>query len=167
MDDQNGSPFRSLPARRARRASSHRRFGATARYLPAYSPDLNPIVMAFSKLKAALRQLFPSCCARPISPIACSKTTPRSSTLASSYGVAFSTSSVASTPSPAVIGLLPVNQSEVWYYFSCWRSALGKRLKLPRVPDVAIRFGEAGLLKDAAAPDAHEISNLNCRQTGQ
>jgi transposase len=29
--------------------------GATLRYLPAYSPDLNPIEMAFSKLKAALR----------------------------------------------------------------------------------------------------------------
>src|SRR5665647_2907647 len=30
--------------------------GATLRYLPAYSPDLNPIEMAFSKLKAALRK---------------------------------------------------------------------------------------------------------------
>ncbi len=30
--------------------------GATVRYLPAYSPDLNPIEMAFSKLKAHLRQ---------------------------------------------------------------------------------------------------------------
>jgi len=29
--------------------------GATARYLPAYSPDLNPIEQLFSKLKAALR----------------------------------------------------------------------------------------------------------------
>src|ERR1700682_1529531 len=55
-------------------------------------------------------------CARPISPTACSKTTPQSSTLASSHGVAFSTSSVASSPSPAVIGLLQVNHSEVWYY---------------------------------------------------
>src|ERR1700681_216462 len=54
-------------------------------------------------------------CARPISPTACSKTTPQSSTLASSHGVAFSTSSVASSPSPAGIGLLPVNHSEVWY----------------------------------------------------
>jgi transposase len=26
------------------------------RYLPAYSPDLNPIEQAFSKLKAALRK---------------------------------------------------------------------------------------------------------------
>src|ERR1700682_5707614 len=57
-------------------------------------------------------------CARPISPTACSKTTPQSSTLASSHGVAFSTSSVASSPSPAVIGLLQVNHSEVWYYFT-------------------------------------------------
>src|ERR1700737_4949420 len=55
-------------------------------------------------------------CARPISPTACSKTTPQSSTLVSSHGVAFSTSSVASSPSPAGIGLLPVNHSEVWYY---------------------------------------------------
>ena len=30
--------------------------GATVRYLPAYSPDLNPIEMAFAKLKAALRK---------------------------------------------------------------------------------------------------------------
>ena len=29
--------------------------GAKVRYLPAYSPDFNPIEMAFSKLKAALR----------------------------------------------------------------------------------------------------------------
>jgi transposase len=30
--------------------------GATLRYLPAYSPDLNPIEQAFSKLKSALRK---------------------------------------------------------------------------------------------------------------
>lgn len=30
--------------------------GARVRYLPAYSPDLNPIEMAFAKLKAALRK---------------------------------------------------------------------------------------------------------------
>ena len=30
--------------------------GASLLYLPPYSPDLNPIEMAFSKLKAALRQ---------------------------------------------------------------------------------------------------------------
>jgi transposase len=30
--------------------------GATVRYLPAYSPDLNPIEQAFAKLKAHLRQ---------------------------------------------------------------------------------------------------------------
>jgi transposase len=30
--------------------------GACVRYLPAYSPDLNPIEQAFSKLKAALRK---------------------------------------------------------------------------------------------------------------
>ena len=29
--------------------------GAEVRYLPAYSPDLNPIEKVFSKLKAALR----------------------------------------------------------------------------------------------------------------
>jgi len=32
------------------------RAGATLRYLPAYSPDLNPIEQAFAKLKAALRK---------------------------------------------------------------------------------------------------------------
>ena len=31
--------------------------GATLRYLPKYSPDLNPIEMAFSKFKACLRKL--------------------------------------------------------------------------------------------------------------
>jgi transposase len=31
--------------------------GARVRYLPKYSPDLNPIEMAFSKLKAFLRKL--------------------------------------------------------------------------------------------------------------
>jgi transposase len=30
--------------------------GAQVRYLPPYSPDLNPIEMAFAKLKAHLRQ---------------------------------------------------------------------------------------------------------------
>ena len=30
--------------------------GATLRYLPKYSPDLNPIEMPFSKFKAALRK---------------------------------------------------------------------------------------------------------------
>jgi transposase len=30
--------------------------GASVRYLPAYSPDLNPIEMAFAKLKSHLRQ---------------------------------------------------------------------------------------------------------------
>jgi len=31
--------------------------GASVRYLPPYSPDLNPIEMAFSKLKAGMRKL--------------------------------------------------------------------------------------------------------------
>ena len=31
--------------------------GATLRYLPPYSPDLNPIEMSFSKLEARLRKL--------------------------------------------------------------------------------------------------------------
>ena len=31
--------------------------GAELRYLPAYSPDMNPIEKAFSKLKAFLRKL--------------------------------------------------------------------------------------------------------------
>ena len=32
-------------------------FGATVRYLPQYSPDLNPIEMPFSKFKAFLRKV--------------------------------------------------------------------------------------------------------------
>lgn len=31
--------------------------GATVRYLPPYSPDLNPIEMIFAKLKALLRKI--------------------------------------------------------------------------------------------------------------
>src|SRR6266481_499241 len=56
-------------------------------------------------------------CARPISPTACSKTTPQSSTLVSSHGVAFSTNSAASHPLPAAIGPPWVNQFEVWYNY--------------------------------------------------
>ena len=41
--------------RRLREAIEAR--GATLRYLPKYSPDLNPIEMPFSKLKALLRKL--------------------------------------------------------------------------------------------------------------
>jgi Transposase and inactivated derivatives len=40
--------------------------GATLRYLPKYSPDLNPIEQAFSKLKALLRKAahIPELCSR-------------------------------------------------------------------------------------------------------
>jgi transposase len=31
--------------------------GASVRYLPAYSPDLNPIEQAFAKLKSLLRKM--------------------------------------------------------------------------------------------------------------
>jgi len=47
----------NLPAHKAagvREAIEAR--GATLRYLPPYSPDLNPIEMSFSKLKASLRK---------------------------------------------------------------------------------------------------------------
>jgi transposase len=47
----------NLPAHKAvgvREAIEAR--GATLRYLPNYSPDLNPIEMPFSKLKADLRK---------------------------------------------------------------------------------------------------------------
>ena len=47
----------NLPAHKAagvREAIEAR--GATLRYLPKYSPDLNPIKMSFSKLKAQLRK---------------------------------------------------------------------------------------------------------------
>jgi transposase len=37
-------------------AEAIRERGATLQYLPPYSPDLNPIEMAFSKLKAELRR---------------------------------------------------------------------------------------------------------------
>ena len=47
----------NLPAHKAagvREAVEAR--GATLRYLPKYSPDLNPIEMSFSRLKAYLRK---------------------------------------------------------------------------------------------------------------
>jgi transposase len=47
----------NLPAHKAagvRKAIEAR--GATLRYLPKYSPDLNPIEMSFGKLKAYLRK---------------------------------------------------------------------------------------------------------------
>ena len=37
-------------------AEALRAVGAKLRYLPAYSPDLNPIEMLFAKLQAALRK---------------------------------------------------------------------------------------------------------------
>jgi hypothetical protein len=58
----------NLPAHKAagvREAVEAR--GATLRYLPKYSPDLNPIEMSFSRLKAYLRKaangLFLACAA--------------------------------------------------------------------------------------------------------
>ncbi|SFL06663.1 transposase [Azotobacter beijerinckii] len=49
-DGQPAGPQRSRGCVRPSKA------GATLRYLPPYSPDLNPIEMAFSKLKARLRK---------------------------------------------------------------------------------------------------------------
>jgi len=37
------------------------RCGAVLAFLPAYSPDLNPIEQAWSKIKAILRKLMPRC----------------------------------------------------------------------------------------------------------
>jgi hypothetical protein len=42
VDDQNGSPFRSLSARRAEAASSHRRCRRNRSLSARLSPDLNP-----------------------------------------------------------------------------------------------------------------------------
>jgi len=48
---------RITPASRDDRSLAGRRAaGAQIHYLPAYSPDLNPIEMAFAKLKAWLRK---------------------------------------------------------------------------------------------------------------
>lgn len=44
--------------------------GAELLYLPPYSPDLNPIEMAFSKLKAHLRESAPRCLEEIISQLA-------------------------------------------------------------------------------------------------
>lgn len=48
----------NLPAHKVHGVrSAIERAGAALRYLPPYSPDLNPIEMAFSKLKAFLRAI--------------------------------------------------------------------------------------------------------------
>jgi transposase len=47
----------NLPAhKRAQVRITIQAAGAQPMYLPPYSPDLNPIEMAFAKLKAALRK---------------------------------------------------------------------------------------------------------------
>src|SRR3981189_3758688 len=46
----------NLPAHRAARCARSSRRPAELRYLPAYSPDLNPIEQAIAKLKAHLRK---------------------------------------------------------------------------------------------------------------
>src|SRR6476646_8614887 len=45
---------RAMSSRMAWRTAGNVGRGATLRYLPQYSPDLNPIEMPFSKLKASL-----------------------------------------------------------------------------------------------------------------
>jgi transposase len=68
----------NLPARKAagiREAIEAR--GATLRYLPQYSPDLNPIEMPLSKLKASLRKAAERtipCLRRRIGKFACTLT---------------------------------------------------------------------------------------------
>ena len=47
------------PHRAAAVRAALRRAGLAHRYLPAYSPDLNPIELAWSKLKARLRAVAP------------------------------------------------------------------------------------------------------------
>jgi transposase len=50
----------NLPAHKSRRiCEAIERTGAQLRFLPPYSPDFNPIEMAFSKLKAVLRKSAP------------------------------------------------------------------------------------------------------------
>ena len=47
----------NLPAHKGPRVEQFiKAAGAELRYLPAYSPDMNPIEKAFSKLKAFLRR---------------------------------------------------------------------------------------------------------------
>jgi transposase len=45
----------NLPAHKVHGVRQAEAAGATLMYLPAYSPDFNPIEMAFSKCKALLR----------------------------------------------------------------------------------------------------------------
>ena len=48
----------NLPSHKSQRAENAiRAHGAGLHFLPPYSPDLNPIEMAFSKLKARLRAM--------------------------------------------------------------------------------------------------------------
>ena len=53
-----GRLVHNLPAHKGPRVEELiKAAGAELRYLPAYSPDMNPIEKAFSKLKAFLRKL--------------------------------------------------------------------------------------------------------------
>jgi transposase len=51
--------------------------GASVIYMPPYSPDLNPIEQAFTKLKAMLRKAAPRTVDAPWSPRANAQTTSR------------------------------------------------------------------------------------------
>jgi transposase len=47
----------NLPSHKSAKAESPKQRGAWFLLLPPYSPDLNPIEMAFAKLKADLRRI--------------------------------------------------------------------------------------------------------------
>ena len=61
--DQNGPPERALSQRPAHKCDDARRAverrGAWLLFLPPYSPDFNPIELAFSKFKAHMERLKP------------------------------------------------------------------------------------------------------------
>jgi hypothetical protein len=64
---------------------------------------------------STLPKISGNTCARPISPIACSRATPPSLMPVKMPGVSFSQRSVASHPSPLAIGRLSINDYEGWY----------------------------------------------------
>jgi DDE superfamily endonuclease len=55
--DRWSDGWRVVPRLRRTMPGTDTQAGATLRYLPQYSPDLNPIEEAFSKFKAHLRKL--------------------------------------------------------------------------------------------------------------
>src|ERR1700677_1437733 len=97
--------FSTRQAGTPRASSSSRITSRWFRYRPLVQSSMQP-------------KTWGNTCVRPISPTACSKPTPPSSTLVSPPGASSSTRPAASHPSPRENGLPSVNDYEGWYNLS-------------------------------------------------